>query len=272
MAHDKTPFASAVREFAAQARGQQAAISPDELLAYHRGELSAGQAEELRERLAVQPEAVRTIQDLNRFPDLEPADESRHLDAAQVDTEWRAMQARLAAELDSGDHPVQRFPQRASGRGWSAYGLVAALLLISLGLSLWVVLLRRTVHELSGMIADLSGPRVNVLVSSLIPQTTARDSEPTQLSLPPASEHLLLILNLPNLENHSDYRVAISTGGGEIWSRDGLERSPLGNFTIELSRSDLPPGDYRVDLSGLEGGGWQLLATYRLRLRPLTGE
>lgn len=269
MADDKTPLALAIKELATRARNQEGtAILPDELLAYHHGELSADREEALRERLALQPEAVRAIQDLRRFPDIGPVDESCRLDDSQLDTDRQAMWARLSKELgrDGGAaSAVPLFERRSVDGGWWMPGLVAASLLITLGLSFWVVSLRRTVDE-------LTGPRINVQVSSLVPQARVRDPEPQTLSLPPGTDHLLLILNLPNLEHHSDYRIAIWTAEGMIWSRDGLERSLLGNFTIELPRSDLPAGDYRIELFGLGRARPQSIATYSFHLQPTPRE
>ena len=62
-------------------------------------------------------------------------------------------------------------------------------------------------------------------------------------------------------------RVILRDAAGELFWRSGpLEPNSFGSFTVELSRSFLPPGEYSLELEGSTAGATDTLETYRLRV------
>ena len=73
-----------------------------------------------------------------------------------------------------------------------------------------------------------------------------------------ASDGILDLLPIPTF--------IVDAQGVQVWSRDGLHPTDLGNFHLSFRRTALGAGQYRIDLFGLDGEGREKLATYELRL------
>ncbi len=264
MKGEKTPLAALVREFVTRERREQNEdpVTPEELLAYSAGELSDAECEHLRDRLARQPEAARAAADLARFPDVEPADEGVRLTDDDVAADWKSLRARLGRrESRKAAAPERRAHRRTAG-WWPAlaYATAALFLLTSLGLGWRVLTLQRDIEK-------LSRPRTNVLVESL-PRGAFRDPDEPALRtvvLPPSADYLLLILPLGQSEPTARYRGEIfDADGASVWSGSDLCPDSRRNLTVELARSRMPPGDYRIVVHGPEGE--EPVAAYRVRM------
>ena len=254
---DEQGLNAGIRGLAAEARRALASHpSPDELLDYHAGDLSAAERERIQDHLALCPECARAVLDLAAFPGVEPAREEDRLATAEVDAEWRRFQR--AAGVPA---MPRRAPAASSPR--LAYALAAVLLLAVVGLSLWIGRLRSEVGA-------LSGPKVNVLVADLAPREQAVERSAAgeeTVRVPPWTDRLLVILDLAEAPADPEYRVEIAAlGGREIWSRRGLRPSEDGNFTLEVPRRLLSPGRYVIRLYGLRGNAWTRAAEYGVRI------
>ncbi|HSS49495.1 MAG TPA: zf-HC2 domain-containing protein [Thermoanaerobaculia bacterium] len=243
---------------------------PEDLLAYHQGQLSPEENEKVREHLVLCDRCSALVLDLASFPEIEPLGSAGEApeDAVFV-RRWESLRARLQGEGDLRPTPPQErgkplrriFFLLPSVPG----ALAAGLAVVSLGLAFWTF----SLHQ---RLTDLSQPAVRVAVSSLVPRETAaaRDGERAEhTSLPAWTDRILLILNLFEPRTYSAYQVQIFNaleGGKEIWSSRDLRRASDGNFAVEVPRSLLSGGAYRIELSGLAGGRRDRLAVYNLLL------
>jgi hypothetical protein len=242
---------SAIRGMAAEARRGVEHPAPEELLDYHSGDLAPAETQRNQEHLALCPVCARTLLDLDSFPDVEPVREEDRLTAAELTGQWRRFQDTAQRLAPSRERPRPASP--------AVLALAAALLFAVVGLSLWNVQLRNAVR-------DLSQPEAGVLVADLVPRgeaiERAEGGEDT-VRVPPWADRVLLILNLADPATAREYRVEIATQDGrEVWSRRGVHRSADGTFALQIPRRFLPPGRYRIRLSGLRDGAEEPVAEY----------
>ena len=233
--------------------------SPDELVAYSAGKLSAAEEARIQNHLALCSHCLELLLDLGRLSDSEP-DGEHSVTADEKAAAWQALQARLAAEAAPRRRPgLLAFPR-------PAYALAACLLVAVVGLSLRVWHLERS-------LADLSHPQANAPVVDLLPASPLR-GEPGKravVKLAPASRFFVLILSPKGSPDDADYRVEILDAGGRIvWSEEGLEKDPHGSFTLIVAGSFLGPGEYRLRLYGLKEGTGphtaRLLEEFRMQI------
>jgi hypothetical protein len=229
--------------------------APEELEAYHRGELPADQQARLHRHLIRCPGCTEEVLDLDAFPDLPLRRRDLDPDASH-EQDWRAISARL------GIDPAER-SAAAGAFAWQL--LAAALALAVVGLGWWAASLRSRVGE-------LSAPRANVYVHDLLPVAEGALRTPggeDRLEIPAGTEHVVLILNLADLGRHSDFRIELRDEQGRVlWRRERLQRAPEGSLSFEVARELLPPGRYHIDLYGLGDAGAAPLVAYRLRVEP----
>jgi hypothetical protein len=265
-------IAGAVRAFAKQRRKESTLhLLPEDLLAYHEGQLSPDESEEVREHLALCDRCSDLVLDLASFPEIEPPSSAGAVaEDVAFARRWELLRTRLQGEGERNPAPRRERGRSLRRRAFFLLppvsgALAAGFAAVSLGLAFWTV----SLHQ---RLTDLSRPAVRVAVSSLVPRETAaaRDGEGAEhTSLPAWADRLLLILNLFEPRSYSAYQVQIFDalkGGKAIWSSRDLRRAPDGNFAFEVPRSFLPAGAYRIELSGLEGSRRDRLAVYNLLL------
>lgn len=88
--------------------------TPEELVAYSRGELDPDTSVALRERLARDPEAVDDLLDLEHFEAPEPPTEDRRLDEDDVDRALADFRARLITAETTSPHRSEPTDSRGS--------------------------------------------------------------------------------------------------------------------------------------------------------------
>jgi len=213
---------------------------PEELAAYHAGELPPAEEERLRDHLVACRECAGLLLDLDGLAD--PG-----FGAGTGSDDQEVVWQRLREEIQ-GKAPVVplRRPARAAPR-WKP-ALAAALLAATLGLSLWVASLRRTVE-------DLSRPQLNAPVLDLYSGTArGAGSPPPVFTVPREARFFTVILNPAGQRRYEGYRVEIlRPDGGRVWSGEGLERNAFGSFSLTLPRGAIGPGEYRIRLLGRTG-------------------
>lgn len=231
--------------------------TPEELLAYRDGELDPAARQSIEARIAVHPDAARTLADLAAFPDMEPAPGTREPSEEDVAASWQALRQRL------GQPAAVEAPRVTSPRirTFSPLRLAAAAsILLAVG---WVA------GFLTGRAAQVPRPdsAVNVAIAELEPVEEGARSSPAKVELAARSEELVLVLGLADEGDFPDYEAEIlDAAGARRWARQGLRPTPLGTFHLAFRRGALPPGTVGVHLYGRRGERRTLLATYSLRL------
>lgn len=227
--------------------------APEKLAAYHAGELSPEEEGRIQDHLALCRECAALLLDLDGLAD---PDFGAGADLAGKETVWQSLREEISPRAQVV--PLRR-PVPSSPRWLQA--LAASLLIATLGLSLWVVSLRRTV-------AELSAPQENAPVLDLYSGTARGEGSPAPvLTVPSNIRFFTIILNPAGQRRYERYRVEIARAGGEkVWSGQGIEPSPFGSFSLTLPRRAVGPGDYRVRLFGRSGGTEEPIEEYAFRV------
>jgi anti-sigma factor RsiW len=278
-------------------------VTPEELTAYHDGVMSADDQGRVQDHLVLCRECAALLLDLAAFPALSQ-EGGRQIQPAEVATAWGVMQARLQRE---GALSVSRpsWRQRmnlAFSSTRVAYALAASLLVISLGLGLWTISLRREnqqlaaslrerrgaeerviksldqasrqhesdIAELRRNIDELSQPQLNVPIADLYPRGFARNQGQAAATIDvPARVNLFtLVLNTAHDQTFPTYSLEIvDERSALVWQGRGLQKSALNNFTVSLARRLFPTGQYLVKLYGWRGERKRLVEEYAVRIR-----
>ncbi|MEM6454239.1 MAG: hypothetical protein AAF772_04020 [Acidobacteriota bacterium] len=256
---DLTFDAELARAFALDPSATNAPIPVERLLAYHRGQLTDDEAEQVREQLAASPESADLLLALARFEaDDAPisADEARAADDAWV---------RLHDQLDAQSTAAAIVPppvRRATG--WRRQMLpLAASLLLAVGLGVWALSLQQTVDALRA--AQTGAPAVVALETP----SNARGSAdaPSTLSLAAhearSGTFLLTIVPLQNPSLPKTIEI-VDAQGTSVWSIDDakpiLQKSPV--ILLQLPTARFAPGVYEVRLRDAR----QQIDVYTLRV------
>ncbi|HUP59654.1 MAG TPA: hypothetical protein VNA69_04465 [Thermoanaerobaculia bacterium] len=218
--------------------------TPEELLAYTRGELSADEEARLQERLVCYPELVRTITEPFPTEGAEPGDPDFMPDE-ELGKHWASMQSRLRRKPAEGARVVQF---------WRYSAVAAALIAVVLGAMLWVVTSRapepRLVWEEQVLMPDgRRGP----------------ESQPQTLTA--QGESIVLIAPLIGAQKFDHYRLEITNQATArvIWSTTGVQPHEENNsFLIIVPRRFFRPGTYEIVVYGVSGDREERVTTYSL--------
>lgn len=254
--------------------------TPEDLLAYRDGRLTAEQRRRVEQKIAGDPDAGRALQDLAAFPEVVPAPGTPELSDEEIGARWQAFRARLGElppPLAAPVPPVALEPPReerapalpsappASRRPATWRLPAAAALALAVGGAGGFLLGR----------ADREAPAsaVNVEIAELTPaEEGGSRASRTAVELPPGSEALVLVLGTRDHEGFSEYGAEIAAAsGGQVWAREGLHPTPLGTFHLAFRQGVLQPGIYRIHLYGLEDGNRTPVAEYELQLAEAPG-
>ena len=123
--------------------------------------------------------------------------------------------------------------------------------------------------ELRRRVARLASPQLNVPVLEVSPRgSVLRGGTPTanDLLVPSGAAWLTLVLNsearaVATVLEVRDARDAV------VWTGEGLERSRLGIYTINLPAELLPDGTYTIDLLAPTSGRRAAIERYPIRVR-----
>ncbi len=274
----RDPLRAAVCSSSAEARaGGDVHPSSDLLLAYHDQELADGEAEAVREHLALCAEcACRAL-------DLEPLSRRALAEDEGLPSEEEAWQAaRRALDVEGLLHGGSGSPAGMAEASWLsrewlsgprlAWAAAAVLLLTTVGLSLRLADAGRSLADAGRSLAELERVRANVPLLDLHPLSASiqrAEGSPPHASAA-AGGDLVLILHLLDPGSYARYRLAAFAAGDlegqAAWSTDALERSAEGDFTVLLPPRLVAAGDYRIRLYGIDGERADLLGEYALRL------
>ncbi len=182
---------------------------------------------------------------------VEPAAEAFGADLAEASGEDNVL-----AFSDRPASKSQEPPRRMVAVGW-VYGLAAALVLVTAGLSGWIVKQQRLVSRLSRPSFELptSQIRLNAIERSAEPITVPRDAQ-----------HLLLFLVLDEEESCQSYELEILAGERVVEIRS-LATWPIDDVNLVLPRSMLEQGPLSLRLHGICGDQRRLLDERPLRIK-----
>ena len=246
--------------------------TPEELLAYRDGRLDPAERERLEARIAVYPDAARTLADLAAFPNIEPAPGVPDISDEDVAARWQTFRRRLAdlpapqpaAPEEPREAPVVPLRPEPRAQGIPPWWLAAAAsAALAAGLSSGYVAGRASRDP-------VPASAINVAIAELRPIEEGGDRAATSaVDLSEEAEDLVLILGLDDTGDFAAYKAEIvNAQGAQVWSRDGLHPTSLGTFQLSFRRNVLEPGQYRIHLFGLDGANQPTqLATYDLHLR-----
>lgn len=265
---NKSDWKAAHRDLLAKGRQRHEPPDTDELLAWSRGELSEEEAARIRESLLYHPELARALEEPFPSPDA-MAESPEALTNDELDEDWGRLQRHLQgtqgprAEPSSPPPAIVPMIRPRPSRTWQLSTLAASLLAVVFG-GLYVQS-QMDVRRLGGELR----PQADFSRRALLPDTQrAGSGEPILLSAD--ADHFLLSPALIGDRRFPAYRLDLldlnRPQPEQIWSGTGLRPQEDGTFEIWLPRAFLQPGEYRIELHGLDGDRPERLATYTFKL------
>lgn len=263
MDDEKPPLDAALRHLAEQQRRSLTSHpAPQELAAYHAGELPPEAESRMLDHLAVCRDCSDLLLDLAGFADLKPPEGVPELTDEQVEQDWQALRARMRAG-EGRDEEQRRVaavvPIRPVGpvpRPERIYWLpIAASLLAVIGFSF-------AIYQ-GWQLGRLSQMQVNPPAIYLEGATRAGGEEPGERTAAGRSFEAILLDVVPEGASYSSYEVELRDEEGRVrqWA---LYRGPVEEESLRiLFRAGLPPGTYEIHLYGLAEGQRVSLAERR---------
>lgn len=241
--------------------------SPDQWLAYHRGELSSDEEARLQEHLVRCRDCFDLAEGAAAFaqPDEETGapGEGEEMETAAL---WRLLRPQLESSPQSPFQAVRAIsagPRRRPSWRFRLPESLAALFFVALvGMAAWNLHLRSAVEALRA--PQPNAPIVDFSSGERLP-TLPTDPEKT---LSTATGPWVLVFH--PAEELSVYRLVLrdAATGGELGS---YELGPNEDLALTLQLR-LSPGLYRLDLSdGAGGGAGKVLQTHLLRVTEPQG-
>ena len=128
--------------------------------------------------------------------------------------------------------------------------------------------LQARLSALEGRLEAPAQPLLNPPVAILQPAEVLRGTANKSYEVQASAPSLTVVLRFRETEIYPAYRLILTREGNAkpVWQTDGLERSPEG-VQLALPQRYIPPGTYRLSLSGLGSGKAQPVAEYELTVR-----
>lgn len=266
-------------------RGLDEHPTPEALVAYHAGELSSAEQEDLRNHLALCHDCADLLLDLVSFAEFTPPDQIPALADVEVEGAWQKFQPRLAAREEPPERRVEeRLPavaqiaerRRDMDQGseyavvsWRrkirvAYAIAASLFIAVVALSAWGLALRQKTIQ-------VSQTHQSAALDLFTPEAATTRGEPeSQPTVPPELGFFNLTVHLEPEWTFGSYEVEIRRADhtGRSVTVHGLVDQDGTCSISTLSREDFPAGQYQVDLYGIAGSGKEKekLAQYQFQI------
>ena len=228
--------------------------TPEALVAYHSGELSGAEEEQLRDHLALCPDCADLLLDLVSFAEFNPPAEPATLANSEVEAAWQKVQPQIAGPKTPVVRPIREKHREAVAgdlvprrRLAQAYAIAATLFLGVVGLSVWGISLQRRVHQ-------QDRPQQVSYVDLLSKDDRERSGSKEEI-VPPGGVHFVLFLHLPagavEAQAYSvEIRPADSTAAPTVELAGLIAKD--GVCSLEVPREKFQPGVYRVALFGAD--------------------
>lgn len=266
----------------------------DEMIAYVRGELEAGDAERMRSHLVRCAACAAALKDVADF--FEPIREGEEpIPERVLRREWKTLWRRVRA----GEKVAIGLPFSLSPTFALAASLLVAVGLTLSALHLWqqrqqlamqlqTEQLRRQELErenrhlqeqaralqsrYESQLAQLRQPQPNIPVYDVFSQEMLRrsgaPSPVNRVTVSSTTESFSVILAGESQTKYREYEIKIVDSSGQVrWRAVGLRPGPQGNITLLLTRTFLSAGEYRIIVSGQRGGQSRTIAQYILSLQ-----
>jgi anti-sigma factor RsiW len=254
----------AIREYLAKRQKVEFHPEPDELAAYHDGELSAEDERRVQDHLLACRECASLLADLEGLGDPGFGAEEELPDNAS-ELVWEKVREGIhkepAAPAKVVPFPGKRRESRAPARRWLP--LAASLLIATLALSAWMAN--------QSAVEEPSSPHV-VRVLDLNPVGSIQRGEERQdvETVAPGVQVLKVLLRPAGSSPFESYEAEVVDGQGRmVLTKGGLRYDPESDsFTpFFLSRDRLGPGDFRIRLVGIgPEGERKTVETYAFRI------
>ena len=227
---------------------------PGRLIAYHEGRLGAADERALQDHLAACRACSAALLDLDAFESA--AAEGAETAPADLATAaaWRGLAPRLDG-VRGGEPPSgaarTRERRRTARRPLPPWlRAAAAALLVALPLTGLLIHSRRQVGELH---RALAAPQTGVPILYLDSTTRDEGFDAATLDLPQEDGFFLLAVTPAAGVPGERYRVEILDQEGRlVWRDDGVPLSDHGTLRLGFTRRSLPPGRYRIEVTGGE--------------------
>lgn len=260
-------LAGSLRELASAARrrqGPDAHPRPETLTAYHAGELSAADEEEIQEHLAVCRHCTRLLLDLPAFLAAPAAGIASAGEDADADLAWERIRQRLPGAPAEGGRQPKSAPAaaRRSGPRRTLVWLAAAALVVLIAAPLWIVARRLSAPEPPWQVVELY-PAEELRGTSAAPPTA-----PAEVNADAGATALLL--HLAKEQSSLRFRVELRTVevGGGTRSRTLPVAKVVDSRTLllMLARHQLAPGRYQLVVLDGERASAETLGNYPLHV------
>lgn len=214
--------------------------TPEELIAWSRGELPESEAERVRERLGYYPDLAAALAEDDEAVEDEPPILTRE----QLQTDWELIQQRMASPVRP--HVAAAMSTTQAAR-WSQWTTVVPVLTTLLFAGLFV----RSRLTIDALHAEIEKPKENVERVELHSTVPRGPASARPIVLQPSTKHLVLGLNVAEDVRADAFRVAIRDLEAEppaiVW-KSAITRGSDGTFTIEIPRTFLTSRTYQIDL------------------------
>lgn len=231
----------------------------EQLSRYHGGELDEDAATALRAHLVHCRACTASLLEVASFSTPDPPTPAAAWEAPKQ-AAWRQLETRLTPaagmrrRLAAVLHSWSALWSGAEARPVLRAVASATVLIVAVGLGFGLGWRARdsTSSSRPDAVPQLYVPGIN-----LFPRGFDRSaSENARLRLPAGIDLFTVTLNLLDEPTHDVYRLRIlDASGREVWAGTGLQKTAIGNFSIALFRTLLPPGVYQLEVVGIDPGG-----------------
>lgn len=234
--------------------------TPEELIAYSEGSLSADERSDLERRLPAYPEAARALADLRRFPDLEPAPGADPVTPADVERGLADFHSRIEKRV------AERQPRTGTSAGAANLSPrwlpLAAMLVLGVGLGFGAAKLLP-----SGLAEE---PRVGIQVVQLLPDgdDLRRGSDTGRSLSGPSGGSIVLVLVLPNPADVGPFELRMRGPRNVVaWSQPAVSPQPPGILTLNLPAGSLEESSHSLELIDPSSGDTVARYSFRWEVR-----
>ncbi len=226
--------------------------APEKLSAYLANELSPEEDDALQEHLAACTLCTGLLLDLQRL--LDPPQEDRPREGVadfETAAEWRELKGKLGR---AGSPPVVVPKRRLLRRVVGSPALAAVLALLLVGTSYRMIVLERArTRPFAVQIQTLEAQGSKKGTSSAAEPKTVRLGKVAMFDT--HSEH-----------PYSSYRLSFIDKDGRTQSTLEAQEDENGMIGVLLPQDSLTPGDYRVEVVGLEGATGHSVQEFDIRI------
>jgi hypothetical protein len=262
---EKPPLDAALRHLAEQQRRSLTSHpTPQELAAYHAGELPPEAEARILDHLAICRECSDLLLDLSGFADLKPPEGVPELTDEQVEQDWQALRARMRGGEERKERTAEVVPIRPTGpaprpeRTYSPWLPVAASLLAVIGLSFGLYQSQR-VGSLERRVDELSQPWSP---ESIFLDSTTQRSGGEQKEKAISSRAGALLTLYSEADDYTAYEAVID----DRLTIKAAPREEDQGIVLLIPPGSLQLGPHTIVLYGIDGDLRNEVARYPIRV------